>query len=82
MTFNHIAFGLITLLAVAELVKEILIVQILEVLMIFLVGLKVAPLEHPAVAAITSKVKALSQLEVLMVFVALKDTPNTYAMRL
>lgn len=48
--------------------------------MILLVWLKLATLEHPTVPAVTSKVKALSQLEVVMVIVASEDAPNAYTM--
>lgn len=80
LAFNHISFGLITLLAVTELVKEILVVQILSVFIILLVWLKLASLEHPTVPTITPKVKALTQLEEVMVFVALEYAPNAYPM--
>jgi hypothetical protein len=48
--------------------------------MILLVWLKHAPLWHPTVPAITPKVKALSQLEIVMAIVALEDAPNAYSM--
>ena len=64
----------------AVFVKEILVVLILYILMIFLVWLKLTPLEHPTVPAVTPKIKALSQLEVVMVIVASEDAPNTYTM--
>ena len=48
--------------------------------MILLVWLKLTSLEHPTVPAITPKVKAPSQLEEIMVFVTLEDTPNAYPM--
>ena len=77
LTLGHIIFiGVITFLAVAELVKEILAVQILKVLMILLVWLKHAPLLHPTVPAVTPKVKALPQVEIVMAIVALEDASN------
>jgi hypothetical protein len=37
-------------------------------------------LQHPTVPTITPKVKALTQLEEVMVFVALEYAPNAYPM--
>ena len=48
--------------------------------MILLVWLKLAPLKHATVPAVTPKVKALSQFEVVMVIVASEDAPNAYTM--